>query len=234
MPPLKSYLSGIALAATVVLFCSSNADATVYVVTATGVVAQGSNDPSNLFGGGNLSGDSFTETFSFDSSLNTVSSPFAHANVLAGAGTVTMTINGHSFTASTVDSGDGITLKYYLHDLGPVCCNYDSLEGSISGTTPDGESVSTYASIVSNVTDFVLGPSFDQSIFYALQPGDGWTFDFQISGLDGTESWGGNVNTIALSSTPLPSTWTLMLVGLFGLSFVAYGRNRKDAVAFTA
>jgi hypothetical protein len=40
-----------------------------------------------------------------------------------------------------------------------------------------------------------------------------------------------NVSVITTSSTPLPSTWTMMLIGLAGLGFVAYRRKQGTALA---
>jgi hypothetical protein len=41
-----------------------------------------------------------------------------------------------------------------------------------------------------------------------------------------------NLDSIELvSATPLPSTWTMMLIGLSGLGFVSYGRKRKITLA---
>ncbi len=34
---------------------------------------------------------------------------------------------------------------------------------------------------------------------------------------------------VTLETTPLPATWTMMLIGLAGLGFVAYRRQRQDA-----
>lgn len=47
---------------------------------------------------------------------------------------------------------------------------------------------------------------------------------------------GASTDTLAVqfNATPLPSTWTMMLIGLAGLVFVGYRQNKKSAIPATA
>jgi hypothetical protein len=47
-------------------------------------------------------------------------------------------------------------------------------------------------------------------------------------------SSGYNPATISVSEIPLPSTWTMLLIGFAGLGFVAYRGSKKNAVAVAA
>jgi hypothetical protein len=44
----------------------------------------------------------------------------------------------------------------------------------------------------------------------------------------GDEGWG--VEQVKVSATPLPATWTMMLIGLAGFGFVTYRRKSKPAL----
>jgi hypothetical protein len=61
------------------------------------------------------------------------------------------------------------------------------------------------------------GPNDVQLIFdETMSSGEGFSFDYNVS------------------STPLPSSWTMMLIGLSGLGFVAYRRTKKGSAAIAA
>ena len=98
---------------------------------------------------------------------------------------------------------------------------------STGQTTP----LSSYASW----TDFVINSGFVNGTN---------TLDFLVFNANadccdypaGTNPTGVRVEmtgTADLSATPLPSTWTMMLIGFFGLGFFAYRgmANRSDAIA---
>jgi hypothetical protein len=44
----------------------------------------------------------------------------------------------------------------------------------------------------------------------------------------------GVVGTFDVVATPLPSTWLVLLSGLFGLGFVTYRGTKKEPAAFAA
>lgn len=64
--------------------------------------------------------------------------------------------------------------------------------------------------------------------FYSLTgaaDGNNPSSTFDLSLLSGTYAIAGG-GTLSVTTTPLPSTWTMMLLGLVGLVFVAYRRRQ--------
>jgi hypothetical protein len=228
MPTLKSLLSGLAIAGA--LFCSNSANATTYVLTATGTVAPGSPDPSDLFGGDNFLGNSpnFKATFTFDSSLNTLDTTSCAPGCafLVGETSVTVTIfdasASYSYTTSATGPGNALTIKDYLHlGLG----GSDSLQGNLYA---NGGLTQIFALLASPSNDFVPSLDINQTIPpYTRGPNDGWNFTFTAAG----DNFDGYTNTIALSSTPLPSTWLMLLSGIVGLGFFTFCRSKKNFAA---
>ncbi len=62
-----------------------------------------------------------------------------------------------------------------------------------------------------------------------VAPGGIWAPDYNVFLLSGN----GSQSLVFVDPTPLPSTWTMMLIGLAGLGF-ACRRMKKDAAAFAA
>ena len=89
-------------------------------------------------------------------------------------------------------------------------------------------------------TDMFANSSAAQ-LFFA----SGNALDFQLAGLNNIElafnemMSGGNgfsfqYAAASVSAAPLPPSWTLMLIGLAGLGFVAYRRKSKPAALMAA
>ena len=57
------------------------------------------------------------------------------------------------------------------------------------------------------------------------------TVDLAIFNTAGVGDFVGNDLTINLTTTPLPSTWTMLIAGFVGLSFFAYRGSKKHSVA---
>jgi hypothetical protein len=72
----------------------------------------------------------------------------------------------------------------------------------------------------SSVTSFNQIVPFDTSL--TLNAGD--TIEFAVTTGSGLQNTGLDVS---ISATPLPSTWGMMLTGLLGFGFVAFGRKSK-------
>ncbi len=60
------------------------------------------------------------------------------------------------------------------------------------------------------------------------------TVDLAIFNTGGTGDFVGNDLTINFTATPLPSTWLMLLGGLFGLGLFAYRGTKKSAAAIAA
>jgi hypothetical protein len=102
----------------------------------------------------------------------------------------------------------------------------------------------TEANLVSDLTSPSMAGNIELNSFATLLfndcPSTCFNFGFTVgSGFDitafstGTSDGTGTSNFAPAGATPLPSTWTMMLIGLAGLGFVAYRRQRQS-VAFTA
>jgi hypothetical protein len=65
--------------------------------------------------------------------------------------------------------------------------------------------------------------------------GSGFT-DLQFNNNNGGDNWYYAVQelTYSVSSTPLPSTWTMLVGGLLGVGFFAYRGSKKNAAALAA
>jgi hypothetical protein len=142
-------------------------------------------------------------------------------------------------------------------DFYPGNGNYVDLDGSTgSGFNPAGQIVSKSSFGVGNytlsfdlggnargalnqTTDVYLGSALVASI--NLSSGDPLKlYSFGITGAGGALSFierssadqqGNILDNVTLSSTPLPSTWSMLLVGFAGLGFFAYRGARKASVA---
>jgi hypothetical protein len=58
---------------------------------------------------------------------------------------------------------------------------------------------------------------------------DNYAFTIQVNDAADQITMLGNFEFYQLSETPLPATWSLMLIGLAGLAFVAYRRRKPDS-----
>jgi hypothetical protein len=91
------------------------------------------------------------------------------------------------------------------------------------------------AAIILNGIQIYTGPTNGSSQFAAWTDFFGLasagantiTFDVVNYGQNGGNPSGLNVEFNALAATPLPSSWTMMLIGLVGFVFVAYRRQRQ-------
>ncbi len=64
---------------------------------------------------------------------------------------------------------------------------------------------------------------------YGLQPGNVGLVDWVIGGTTSQVA-----GTWVTTETPLPSTWTMMLIGIAGLGFFAYRGTKKNTAALAA
>jgi hypothetical protein len=60
------------------------------------------------------------------------------------------------------------------------------------------------------------------------------TLTFSSLVTTGSPSYGNEITDVALSATPLPSTWTMLIAGFAGLGFFAYRGTRKNLTAIAA
>ena len=82
-----------------------------------------------------------------------------------------------------------------------------------------------------NTTNLTYGPAVTFGGDVALNLGDTLSFAVNKDLAYFNDSTG---LTLSISSTPLPSTWLMLLTGFLGLGFVAYRGSKKSAAALSA
>jgi hypothetical protein len=80
---------------------------------------------------------------------------------------------------------------------------------------------------------FVVGSATIQSGFPVLDLASGLNNSAFTGLVNGTEYYN-IIGTIAISETPLPSTWTMLIAGFVGLGFFAYRGTKKNSAALAA
>jgi hypothetical protein len=213
-------------------FMASHASATIVTQSFSGTIAGDRTiDPHGWFGtfgvSENLSGATITGSYTYDSSLddftinNSAVDTYVGEGTNAGAFTVTISINGHSYSVSSSEAGQVET-------------------SSNDGTIPD-----TYQTIVdaTNSSDFVSYILFGTGEWVAGaspalidSPVDFANTEqqFEISNERGQfdETLSFDVNAPA-TSTPEPASTSLLLAGLLGLAAARLKRGRGAARSTT-
>jgi hypothetical protein len=143
-------------------------------------------------------------------------------------GSLTGTPSGPVIDVSSVSNVEllNASLNVVIPSLGTNVYHYTgdgySAQSSSSYFPPGG----AYVSLDGLAMNFLIanGSAFTE-YFYVIP----WT---NGNGGPGSETIGAQFVDIA--STPLPSTWTMMLIGLAGLGIVAYRRQRQNATLAVA
>jgi hypothetical protein len=206
---------------------------------ATGTVTEGA-DPAGLFGGGDLSGLSYTASYTVPLTPSKVSPYYCCVETTTGPGgtvsqlgtfldsSATITINGHT----VVLTGNGSATNFASSDLGDE--RMVEVDGHTSGGVPAslGSSVIRKPGLwlgVPEATSFfenniVTGSTgFGVSSLFAAS--DGTIADLSVSSisqhLDGT------------MEVPIPeiSTWSMLLLGFAGLGYTGYRKARQPRAA---
>jgi hypothetical protein len=158
--------------------------------------------------------------------------PLSDGNVLSGF----FTTNSYGYLASwsLTTSGPNNTFANFAYNPGTGYYNDNGANvlssTSITFNNPDYSEVLqiTFANVISDATNAILGgiggPSFEQC--------SAW-------GICGTNFIRFIASEIAagdplVSATPLPSTWTLLIVGFVGLGFFAYRGTKWNSAVFAA
>jgi hypothetical protein len=139
-----------------------------------------------------------------------------------GSGTITATVSNTGSETLTAITGTigGSAITGLTSFFGSDNLVYPS------GTTPIDTSGIAF-------TD-AAGQSINIFSFYAegsvVQPGN--NFGEYISGGGGFGV--GTFSLAPVAATPLPPTWTMMILGLFGFGFIAFRGTKKHATGFVA
>jgi hypothetical protein len=228
----------------------SNASADIITVTWTGTVSSTSSiDTNGYFGaaGGNLAGQNFTATYTFDSATpgSVLQIGSNVQNLYGGTG------DGHNVPPATVSPLQSATL---LINNDTISMGTGALSSGISANfggnnskgTPTTAMFSTFAynSIPGDELQLIFagntaGPvtgfpiAINQNGTYTL--GAGVSADLQDSFFQRNgETLNLSAQTVTVSDSsqvaavPEPSTWAMMLSGFAGLGFLSYRRTRRQ------
>ncbi len=227
-----------AVAALVCLTASASAD--VVNVTYTGTVSSVgyanngiSNNPDvmDLFGGGYLNGDSFTLSFTFDTSLVSLStSPGSQSFNVGGLPdpflSTTLAING--ITQSIVL---GTGNNYYG---GTAATSGNGLNDLVTGTSGI-YNASAHASIGTTINATPVAPGLLATPVELTNPGCGngcSAFGEVDIGSEGIYLDPSLVVVSDVAVTPLPSSWPLFAAGLGILGLIGFRSTKKNTLPF--
>ncbi|WP_334537188.1 PEP-CTERM sorting domain-containing protein [Bradyrhizobium sp. AZCC 2230] len=210
----------------------SQASAAMVNITYTGTVADGSYD-QGVFGG-NIVGANFTATFKFDTSISGAFNSFNSAG--------SYIVGGSAFGGPAPGLSAALTINGITQSFTP---SYDSqIYAANDGTNSTQEHIAgndfnqnfIEASITNHGT--LLPGTIDVPFSYIVQPGDSMQGDFHLTTL-GLYSAQGSLNLTSVTETvdgvsavPEPSTWAMMIIGFYGLGWMAY--KRKNSAVITA
>ena len=229
-------------AATIVaaLGFAAPASAELVSVTAWGTVFIGADpiilggDPTGIFGGGDLTGESFVAHYVYDTSLgltlSTPVGPYAYGGSYFGDEppspivSAIVTINGHSVSIAgdyqTAFGGEN-TANFSLQ-------NYHVEHGSIFGPIDNFTDIVIENDFSGTIPSSITGP-FTYEVDVAS--GDHAVGDvFLINYAAGTETFAyANLTRLTVGpveAVPEASTWAMMLLGFVGLGYAGYRRAR--------
>ena len=137
-----------------------------------------------------------------------------------GSNSVDLDGNSPGGIAQTINfaAAGNYVLSYYLAgnpDGGP---STKLLNVGVAGAT-QSESYTT--------TSAAFGPWELEKIFFNVAAPGTTTLSFQSA--DASGAYGPVVGQVSISSVPEPSTWAMMILGFFGIGFMAYRRKSPSA-----
>jgi hypothetical protein len=170
-------------------------------------------------------------TFTFDETSSGIGVPVVTGSFSIPVSDFTGAVSSTEFSVPS-DDISAIALTVDSQFLGLS----ERVDGSTVNFNMDGSDVpqvyyetGAYPYITAATPD---GCATTNSCQYGAGPGNtGLVLVITPAGL--TEVFGNWVTTTSVSATPLPSTWTMLLIGLAGLGIIAYRRQRESA-ALTA
>jgi len=223
-----------AIAALAALGLTSPASATIVTLTYTGVVVDGGSTLSNgtdaqgLFGpaGASLVGDTYTASYVFDTSLGgSVYDMNTPTNLTMYGGADFPGTTSPALSASLTINGRTLSFGPAGTDGGMMLCGFPL---GCSGASNSYDEV------------YAIDDALQQQLYAYAPSGPGipvQSFDFSLVSTTPYQSRGDlNMSnefldllplSVTVSAIPEPATWTMMLVGFFGLGFAGLLRSRR-------
>lgn len=210
----------------------------VLTVTATGTV-RADTDSLDLFGGGDLAGLPFTEVFTIVDTLKPFQQSFTLTGLSSDDASVTLTIDGHSYTlsgpatAADVYLGSGASAfdERYV-SLTSAAFPQDDASASVARIPPqwgaDPAAMALFqADTVSGQDGYGVGSRFVVSNSVHYLPGSYTGMLFDINSIS-------TAYTVTTASIPEPATWGMMLLGAGMIGVGSRIARRKNLMALTA
>ena len=214
----------LAVAVPAVVFVFVPASATTIKAIYNGTVTSGT-DQIGIFGGGDLTGDSFVVSFSFDLDLASYLTPTdAYGGVAYGGSplfsSAVVTVNGMSYTIAPCYTGSILG-----ENNGP------GAESEQNHYVANGSFLAAYTQEYIQNFNGDLPASIAQGFSYTVQPSDTtygavtiWNPSYQYAALSA------RLDNLTVS-TPEASTWVMTLLSFAGLGFVRYKASCKSSAA---
>jgi hypothetical protein len=239
----KMLIRVIAAAMMLLSLSSAKANATLFNITYTGVVTEGSEDQTAVFGRIDTSGlaylgMSYSATYLVDSSLGATTFFTAAGRTVSGTSPddpvllMTITINGHTVVMPSTDAtilsyNDGNRMALQLEavnlieDNGPVVFFQHLINDAVSNTVeplgfqpPLGD--------ITHIDSSFPGAAGNMTFFFGVFLGADQIVDTKILG---------SFESLTVSeAVPEPSSWAMLVIGFAGLRAMAH-RRRKALMA---
>ena len=233
---LKRFLLGFAALAIAGLSVAGKAEASPITLDLSGTVSNGW-DSSNLFGGGNLSGNQFTASITFDptaiggdscgTSTNTTSCNWSASGSTSFTENLTMTAGGNSYTQTwTGSTTSSLSLNSSGNDAIYLSFGGNGFSFSLNAVAQAGDGFFADQSNVNNLSDLdFTNVALNQNSSAEYGSAGSTSFTLQLAPLSATS---GTSASGSDQPVPEPSTLAILVAGLIGLGLMRHWRARRS------